>query len=376
VQVAHRNNPLELALPPVQRCIKELCSCRRAPPEPPFVSARELLGTGESFSTLPKTVTYVPGGLHGKQVSKDLQETPGIILGAGGVSLGRRWPAPLGHCRRLQTHLGDRARPVSAWHSLIPPQAGRHGAARGRGGRGRQRAGSHQVLLGRGAGAHLLRAERGHRGALALHGEWLWLPGFRAGWGSLRPRGWEAALEPLCLHPLALLWLQMGGLGWFNTGHQVPSLTLGTAWPSLGLLSQVPSELPSPLLWGCKELPASLQLRVHSPLGLFLEHVPVPLKAHRGRDGSEMQVLSPAKVSLEGCHQSPHPGEHSLLLRVALSALLCSGHAPQSQKGPQMVGPRAISCHVPSRQQAGAEGMVWGVIAVAGAAQGAIRERN
>lgn len=72
-------------------------------------------------------------------------------------------------------------------HSHVLPQAGRHGAARGGGGRRRQWAGGHQVLPGRRAGAHLLRAERGRRGALALHGEWLWVPGFRAGWGNLHP---------------------------------------------------------------------------------------------------------------------------------------------------------------------------------------------
>lgn len=178
-----------LALPPTQRCIKELCSFRGAPSELLLLSAREPLGTGESSSTLPKALTCIQEAGEQGSARNPLgylrswencagEEVPcshGALLGTAD-SPGRACPAGLGSAITTSS-----------------PQAGQHGAACGSGGCGCQRAGSHQVLRGRRAGAHLLRAERGHRGSLALHGEWLWLLGFRAGWGNLCPQGWEAA---------------------------------------------------------------------------------------------------------------------------------------------------------------------------------------
>ncbi|XP_050756644.1 dimethylaniline monooxygenase [N-oxide-forming] 3-like [Gymnogyps californianus] len=85
-QVAHRNNPLALALPPVQRRIKELCSFGGAPPEPLILSARDLLGTGESSSTLPKTLTHIPGGCTGSRQNGMVRRVAVVGAGVSGLA--------------------------------------------------------------------------------------------------------------------------------------------------------------------------------------------------------------------------------------------------------------------------------------------------
>lgn len=68
---------------------------------------------------------------------------------------------------------------------------------------------------------------------------------------------------------------------------------------SLGLLKQIPTKLPTLLLWEWRELTASPNYGAAKPLGLHQRHAPAPLRVHGDMDSSDK--LSPQILQKSPC---------------------------------------------------------------------------